>query len=107
MSDLYTKSFYCPKASLTAKTAYVPPFANQHRVDYSAPFFTTPASEYKTYPLSSNGVLTFSNRAGNIYKMRDYNYAVVQPANGNPSVVLYVKDPDVFVARNDNWFLVR
>jgi peptidoglycan hydrolase-like amidase len=81
--------------------------AREPRPNYNQSFFVTPASDYKQLRNPNQGVLSFANSKGNIYNLKDYDYAVVQPAVGNPAVVLYVNDPDVFVERNDTWFLTK
>ena len=101
-------SFLMKRGNLRARKAHLTPGVTtiDSRVNYSSPFFVTPSSNYKTYHKNSNGVITFANNSGQIYKLKDYDYAVIQPKIGNPSVVLYVNDPDVYVSRNDTWFLV-
>jgi hypothetical protein len=102
-------SFLHKTGNLRARKAHLTPGVTtiDSRVNYNSPFFVTPSSNYKTYNnLSRNGAITFSNGIGQIYNLKDYDYAVIQPKIGNPSVVLYVNDPDVYVSRNDTWFLV-
>ena len=108
-SDLYTKSFYSPKYPLVARKAYIPPdeSAKYNRVNYAQSFFTTPSSNYKTYPAVNTGELVFANREGQTFRVKDYDYAVINPAIGNPSIAIYLKDPDTYITRNDSWFLVR
>jgi hypothetical protein len=104
-------SNYNPRGNLVARKAYntntlYQTQNNDINVNYNAPFFTTPASNYKQYPATKDN-LVFANGQGQIFNVKDYNYAVVQPATGNPATVIVVNDPDVFVSRNDSWFLVR